>query len=242
MAVYDNIAELYQKIDYVANMPINVYTHLNLIGDVTDKSILDLACGDGLYTRMFKQSAKYVVGVDISEKMIELARQQEAREPLGIEYLVRDVLELGEIGHFDLVVAAYLLNYSQTKEQLLKMCQNIYVNLKTGGRFLTINGNLDMPPEIYPKWQKYGFTKSISGPLEEGTPITLTFTAEGKQFSFDNYYLSKATYEWALQKAGFKEVYWHQPQVSPEGIEKFGQEFWQDALDYPFNWFIECVK
>lgn len=242
MAVYDSIAKQYQKLDDLPTVHINVYTHLNLIGNFADKSILDLACGDGFYTRKFKPDAKDVLGVDISEKMIELARQEEARKPLGIKYLVGDVIELGEMGHFDLVVASFLLHYSQTKEQLLKMCQNIYANLKTGGRFITINGNLDMPPELYPKWQKYGITKSISGPLQEGSPITLTFNVEGQQLSFDNYYLSKATYEWAFQQAGFKEVHWHKPMVSPKGIQKFGQAFWQDALDYPMNWFIECVK
>jgi len=29
---------------------------------------------------------------------------------------------------------------------------------------------------------------------------------------------------------------------APEGIEKFGKDFWQDALDYPMTWFIECLK
>nr|VFK20604.1 MAG: Ubiquinone/menaquinone biosynthesis C-methylase UbiE [Candidatus Kentron sp. LPFa]VFK34548.1 MAG: Ubiquinone/menaquinone biosynthesis C-methylase UbiE [Candidatus Kentron sp. LPFa] len=240
-AYYDGIAKQYQKLDLPARH-VNAYTHLNLIGNVAGQSILDLACGTGYYTRMFKPSAKYVVGVDISEKMIEIARQEEAREPLGIEYLVCDVAELGKIGDFDLVVAAFLLHYAQTKEQLLEMCRNISVNLKTGGRFVTINGNLEMPPELYPKLQKYGATRSVSEPLREGTPITLTFTVKGERFSFDNYYLSKATYEWAFRQAGFKEVHWREPMVSPEGLQKFGQAFWQDALDYSCNWFIECLK
>ncbi len=56
------------------------------------------------------------------------------------------------------------------------------------------------------------------------------------------WFFSKDTYKWAFQTAGFKEVYWRDPQVSPEGIQEFGEEFWKDALDYPRNWFIECVK
>lgn len=121
MAVYDSIAKQYQKVNDMLTVHINVYTHLNLIGNVAGKSILDLACGDGYSTRKFKPTAKDVVGVDISEKMIELAKQEEAREPLGIEYLVCDALELGKIGRFDRVVASFLLHFSQTKEQLLKI-------------------------------------------------------------------------------------------------------------------------
>jgi ubiquinone/menaquinone biosynthesis C-methylase UbiE len=47
MAVYDSIAKQYQKLDDLPTVHINVYTHLNLIGNFADKSILDLACGDG---------------------------------------------------------------------------------------------------------------------------------------------------------------------------------------------------
>nr|VFK68899.1 MAG: Methyltransferase domain-containing protein [Candidatus Kentron sp. UNK]VFK73747.1 MAG: Methyltransferase domain-containing protein [Candidatus Kentron sp. UNK] len=130
IAYYDGIATQYQKIYDRPVKHINVYTYLSLISNVAGQSILDLGCGAGYYTRMFKPSAKYVLGVDISEKMIEIARQEEAREPLGIEYLVGDVLELGEMGsHFDLVVASFLLHYAQTEEQLLEMCRNIYANL-----------------------------------------------------------------------------------------------------------------
>ncbi len=246
ISAYDSFAHLYHKLRQQSeNDPfrqMTEYTFFNVLGDVADKSILDLACGTGVFTRMFKSATKHVVGVDISEKMIEIARQEEAREPLGIEYLVGDVLELGEIDQFDIVVAAFLLNYSQTKEQLLKMCQNIYANLKPNGRFVTVNGNVDMPAEVYPKWRKYSIIKSISGSLQEGTPITITFDIDGEQFSFDNYCLSKATYNWAFQKAGFREIYWHKETVSPQSIEQFGEEFWRDALDYPMNVYIECVK
>jgi len=80
------------------------------------------------------------------------------------------------------------------------------------------------------------------GTLREGTPITLTFSFDGQQFSFDNYYLSQATYEWAFRTVGFKEVRWHQPMLSPEGVQKFGKEFWQDFLDYLPIVGIECLK
>ena len=243
IAYYDTIAEQYKKSKELPYRLIEEYTYFNLLGELIDKSLLDLACGEGFYTRKFKQKgAKQVLGVDISEKMIELARQEEIRKPLGIKYIVHDVIELGNIDCFDLVVASYLLNYAQTKEQLLKMCQTISANLKPGGRFISLNDNLEQPPESYSLCEKYRFIKSISEPLQEGTPITLTFFLDGQKFSFDNYYLSQATYEWAFRTVGFKEVHWHQPIVSPEGEQKFGKDFWQDFLDYPPIVGIECLK
>lgn len=245
-AYYDNVAQQFKKIQTLPHVRhVEVYTYFQIMGDLTGKSVLDLGCGQGFYPRQIKQrGAAKVVGVDTSEKMIELARMEETREPLGIEYIVHDVVELGEIGRFDLVVASYFLNCARTREQLLKMCQSIYANLKEGSRFVSINGNLEQLPEYYPKWEKYGFTKSIVGFLEEGKPITLTFTVpnEDQKISFDNYYLNKATYEWAFHQVGFQEVSWQPLRVSPQGIQEFGQEYWQDLLDYPSLIGIECLK
>ncbi|MEI2580556.1 class I SAM-dependent methyltransferase [Scytonema sp. PRP1] len=244
--IYDSIAEQFKKFYSLPfALHVETYTHLNLIGDVTGKSILDLACGEGIYTRLLKQNgAARLVGVDISSEMIKLARQEEEKEPLEIEYIIADVMEIGFIDSFDLVVASFLLNYASTKEQLLKMCHTISANLKPGGRFISLNNNLDLLPQFYHKSEKYGLAKSCPGSLQEGTRLTLTLTIadDGEKVSFDNYYLSKATYEWALRSVGLKDIRWHNPIVSPEGVQKFSQEFWQDAIDYPYIVGITCQK
>ena len=243
---YDSIAQQYKKSKLLPfRLHIEACTYFHILGELEGKSLLDLACGEGFYTRQFKlQGAAQVIGVEISEKMIELARLEEAREPQNIEYILGDVFELGTIGSFDLVVASYLLNYAQTREQLLKMCQSIFTNLKPGGRFVTINNNDSQSPTSYLSTQKYGFIKSIASPLIEGTPIKYTFTiSDGEQqLSFDNYYLGTATYEWAFRSVGFKAVRWQKPIVSPQGVEEFGQEFWQDFLDCMPIVGIECLK
>jgi hypothetical protein len=82
----------------------------------------------------------------------------------------------------------------------------------------------------------------VDEPLTEGTPIKYTFKVDGEKFSFDNYYLSQATYESALRSVGFKEVRWQKPTVSPDGVRQEGQEFWQDFLNYAPMVGIECVK
>lgn len=245
-AVYDSIALQFKKLNKLPyRLYGETYTYLNLIGDVAGKSILDLACGEGFFTRLLKQNgAARLVGVDISSKLIELAKLEEASVPLEIEYIIGDVMEIASIGSFDLVVASYLLNYASTKEQLLKMCQTIAINLKPSGRFVSLNNNLELPPEFYHKHEKYGITRRCAQSLKEGTPITITVTSpdDGESISFDNYYLSKATYEWALMSAGFKEIRWHHPIICPKGIQKFGSEFWQDYIEYPDLVGITCLK
>lgn len=240
---YDSIAKEYKESkELPIRLHIEAYTYFNMLGNLAGKSILDLACGEGFYSRKFKdQGAAKVVGVDISQKMIELAREEETRKFQNIEYILGDVLELGEIGSFDLVVASYLLNYARSPEELLKMCESIFANLKPGGRFVTINNNPSQAPISYLKTEKYGFIKSIDSPLIEGTPIKYTFINNHK-FTFDNYYLSIPTHEWAFQSVGFKEVRWQSPIVSPDGIKEFRQEFWQDFLDSVPIIGIECFK
>jgi SAM-dependent methyltransferase len=66
-----------------------------MVGALDGKSVLDLACGFGFYTRLLKQhGAAQVLGVDISPEMIHLAYQQEQAAPLGITYQICDAVTL----------------------------------------------------------------------------------------------------------------------------------------------------
>src|SRR5262245_66101336 len=87
-AEYDDIAA-----DYSASkqLPFRVLveapTLFAIAGDVRGKSILDLPCGDGTYSRAFaRRGAASVLGVDLSGSMIERARKSESESPLGICY------------------------------------------------------------------------------------------------------------------------------------------------------------
>src|SRR5262245_24926687 len=113
---YDPIAEQYKR---SKQQPwrtfIESFTLMELIGDLQGMAVLDAACGEGFYTRMMRQrGAARVRGVDLSQRMIELALSQETQHQLGIEYVVGDARELSGVDQFDIVVAAYLLNYAST--------------------------------------------------------------------------------------------------------------------------------
>lgn len=241
-ADYDKIASQYRE---SKTLPFRQYvewfSYRKMLGDIAGKSILDLACGEGFYSRRFKRAgARRVVGVDISASMIELAEEREHPEPLGIEYRVGNALSLGEIGRFDLVAASYLLNYARTKGQLLKMCQTIAANLKNHGRFVSINNNPDQPPETFATCRKYGFAKRLAGPLEEGAVINYEFFRGGQKFKIDNFFLSRKTHEDAFKQVGFKTISWVKISVSPDGIQKFGRDHWQDFIDHQPIVGIEC--
>lgn len=238
---YDMIAAEYKRSKLQPwRLHVEHYTLFELVDDLAGKSVLDLACGEGFHTRFLKQKgAGRVVGVDISAGMIDLARQEETRQSLGIDYIVQDVRQLELHESFDLVFAAYLLNYAASGEELLAMCQAIARHLKPGCRFVTINSN----PEYTggdDTMRPYEFTRAV-GEHSAGAPIIWKFFLESGPFEITNYYLSIATHEEALRSAGLRDIRWHSPRVSPEGLTQLGQAYWADFLKHQPVIGMECL-
>lgn len=239
---YDDIAEEYQRAKQQPwRLHLEHYTLFKLLGDVRGKTVLDLACGEEFYTRFIKRrGAARVVGVDLSPGMIELARREEQRQPLGIDYLVHEATHLALDETFEVVVAAYLLNYAQSAIELLEMCAAISRHLKPGGRFVAVNNNPRQDVEHFPATRKYGFIKRTQGPLREGTLVDYVFFLESETFAITNYHLSVETHEAALHAAGFQQVMWHNPELSPEIRDTAERQYWAEFLAHPPVVFLEC--
>ena len=84
---------------------------LEFAGDLSGKSVLDAGCGEGHNTRMFAQRGARMTGVDLSAKMIEFARAEELREPLGIRYERASFTDLANFSEdsFDAVISTMAL-------------------------------------------------------------------------------------------------------------------------------------
>jgi cyclopropane fatty-acyl-phospholipid synthase-like methyltransferase len=242
---YDAIAKEYAEGQNERANRVYLYdpSFLEVAGDLEGKTILDLACGDGRMSRQAAlRGARRVVGVDLSSKMIKIAKDKEKKNPLGIEYRIGKVGELGKIGEFDQVWGTFLLHYAQTKEELKAMCGDIAANLKSGGRFVALNQN-PLCPFSPTANRKYGSTIFPEGPLFEGQRIKVTlWQGEKEGASFYNYHWNCQTYNESLWGAGLREVRLRFPTVSPEGIEKFGEEFWAGAKQYPTVGIISATK
>lgn len=240
---YDAIAGQYKQSKLTPwRRYIEQYTFFDILGDISGASVLDLACGEGFYSRLFRlRGASRVVGVDLSEEMIRLARASEAEQPLEVEYVVADALAFRPAETFDVVAAAYLLNYADTEEKLAAMGRTIAAALKPGGCFVTVNNNPSQSPAHFEASRPYGFIKSAAGPLRSGTPITYTlFLDGGETFRFDNYYLSPEAHERALGQAGLQEIEWLQPKLSPEW--QGDTAYWNAFFTDPSVTFLRCRK
>ena len=93
-----------------------------LAGNVKGKTLLDAGCGEGYNTRILAKRGAKMVGVDISPRMIELARHVEQREPLGIRYEVASFsdLSLFDDASFDMVVSFMALMDSPNYERAIR--------------------------------------------------------------------------------------------------------------------------
>ena len=241
---YDFIAEQYKRAKLQPwRAHVESFTLLGVIGDLAGKTVVDLACGEGFYSRILRaRGAASVTGVDLSEKMIALARQQETEHPQGIRYLVGDGRNLQLNEEHDLVVAAYLLNYARNREDLAAMLNGIAGCLKSGGRFVTINSNPAFNFSAAPSFRKYGFETRVPGEWREGAPFHWVFHLAGGALEIENYHLSVATHEEACRSAGFSSIRWHSPRLSPQGEAACEEGYWTELLSHPPVICLECVK
>ena len=141
--IYDNetFFESYKALREKTNSANNLFEKpalFSLLPDLHDKYILDLGCGYGENCLKFAQmGARKVIGVDISEKMLEIAKAENS-DP-KVEYLnmpmedisLSNLLMPGE--KFDIVVSSLALHYVKDYEGLVK---KIYALLVDGGYFI----------------------------------------------------------------------------------------------------------
>jgi len=210
--MFDNISSKYDNLNRVISFGIDVKWRKKILKMVALKNpdtILDIATGTGdLAILLANTNAKKIIGLDISEGMLEVGKQKIAHKNLTdkIEMVLGDSEKIPyEDNSFDVVTVAFgIRNF----EDLEKGLAEILRVLKPGGLFVILETSV---PEKFPFKQGYKFyTKNI-------LPII------GKLFSKD-----KVAYQYLcdsasifpygeklnniLQKIGFIEVK-HLPQT-----------------------------
>ncbi|MGW6985669.1 class I SAM-dependent methyltransferase [Streptomyces sp. NPDC054932] len=240
---YDEIGEAFEGFK---SLPLMRYgeapSFLGLVGDVSGKSVLDLACGTGFYSREFRRrGAADVFGVDISVEMIAAAREIEQRDPLGVDYEVGDVGGLRPLGRrFDIAVGVQCLNYAADIAEMERMCRNIHRSLVPGGEFFVLAQKPDYRFDCR-SLDKYGFLCEPTGEeIETGPRVRVTALLDPQPISIDVAAPRREVYEESLRAAGFSAVEWVPLQVSEAGIQEFGKEFWADLLEKPPLEMLRC--
>lgn len=104
---------------------------------IDDGLVLDLGCGTGTLTTLLAKAGYDMIGVDLSEDMLERAFEKRQQEGLDILYLCQDMCAFELYGTVRAVVCACdSLNYLTGPEDLKKTFQLVNNYLDPGGLFL----------------------------------------------------------------------------------------------------------
>lgn len=196
----------------------NLITFLN---PVVNKAILDYGCGSGTFCRFLSEKKAIVTGVDISENMINVAKDTNTD---GIDYyqITSGNLDFLPANTFDYVVSNFVFCTIPTRQEIIKVLNSINRVLKVKGSLIIMNTNWDKS-----NGQEFiSFKLQYSGSLFPGKPVTAVIKTDPPIILRD-YYWSKANYSELLTNAGFEIRSISEPFASGNHIP------WLDAFTLP---------
>lgn len=97
------------------------------------KVILNGGCGTGGHAIPLAKRGYEVTGIDLSEEMINIAKEKASKSGVNIDFNVMDLRELRFNKKFDACVLMFaVIDYLTDNKDLLKALANIRENLKSG--------------------------------------------------------------------------------------------------------------
>lgn len=197
--------------------------------------VLDIACGTGYYSKkLLDWGAGYVLGVDSSAGMVAAAEETLRKDNSytgKVSFKVGNALDMGRIGDeglFHIIVGVWLLNYSDSLEEMTSMYRTISANLKEGGVFIAMT---PPPAEDVDEFSRE-WTRAINQYLDalpvqvqyyerlrsgQGWKTEISSFTKGAQFSFRNFHLRKNIYEEAARCGGLNgKLEWRERRIPDE--------------------------
>lgn len=162
--IFDNEV-FFNKYQELRHNPYNYNTLVeqpaikSLLPKLQNKVVLDLGCGYGKNCYEFiDRGAKYVVGIDISKKMLDIAKRENINEL--IEYLHMDMDQISLLNKkFDLVFSSLAMHYVKNFKKLIIDIREL---LNPGGILLFSQEHpYTTAPKGGPKWTKDEAGKKI---------------------------------------------------------------------------------
>ncbi len=116
--------------------------YIDKASQVAGKKILDVGCGGGILTEALCQRGAEVVGIDMGEAPLEVAKLHSLESKLAIRYerISAEELAQKETEHYDVVTCLEMLEHVPDPSSVIRACAAL---VKPGGHlyFSTINRN-----------------------------------------------------------------------------------------------------
>ncbi len=139
MGAYEALAVCYDRltndVDYQA--VVDFYFEILRREGVTPRTAVDLACGTGSVARILAGKGLRVIGVDLSEEMLTVARQKAEKDEQAPWFICQPLQRLHLYRGVDLAVCALdSLNYITDPRDCAQAIGRIYRALNPGGVFI----------------------------------------------------------------------------------------------------------
>lgn len=210
-----------------------------MLPDMRGKKVLDIGCGMGQHAKQYSDmGAESVLGIDISEKMLEYAKVHNSSK--GITYKQMAFEDIGGLCHrFDLVTSSLAFDYAEDFDKLMK---DVYDLMEHDAHFV-----FSMSHPMATAWDgEYPrYTRTESG-VKLYANIS-NYMVEGKRivkWVVDNYELYHRTFASIINsivKAGFMIEECRESNISDEMREEYPAMF-GGTIHRPDFVFFRCRK
>jgi 2-polyprenyl-3-methyl-5-hydroxy-6-metoxy-1,4-benzoquinol methylase len=131
---YDQESEHYDAFNEESSKSINKLIE-KICVEHNVSSVLDLTCGTGSQVFWLVEHGYKVVGSDINQKMLELAKARALKERLDIQFVEGD-MRTSQLGKFDAVITIFNAVGHLTKQDFELAMKNIHSNLNDRGIYI----------------------------------------------------------------------------------------------------------
>lgn len=187
--------------------------------------VLDIACGTGNYSIALSNLGHRVDGIDLDDKMIQMAKEKSEAKGLNINFVADDMRKVKDIftqGKYNLVFCiGNSLVHLQTKAEIEHLLKDIHSIMDNNGKLVIqiinydriLRHNVDFLPEINRQEEGVRFIRKYSHKQEENriyfnTEIIVEDNKEEKSFTNSIPLMPLQSFELVeiLEKAGFKDI------------------------------------
>jgi 2-polyprenyl-3-methyl-5-hydroxy-6-metoxy-1,4-benzoquinol methylase len=215
--LFENYAETYETEVYTKGTIGEIDFIEKEIKHDKSKKILDIGCGTGRHSIELAKRGYNITGIDLSECMLEMAKQKTKEAKVKVEFIKADARYLKFEKEFDLALILCEGGFSlmETDEMNYMILQSASRSLKDNGKLIltTLNGLFPLFHSV----KDFINSNSVDGKSQDNTFDLMTFRdksiievtdddGNSKKIKCDERYYVPSEMTWLLKSLGFEKV------------------------------------
>jgi toxoflavin synthase len=225
--------------NYIKDDPFRRGLHFptveGVLGDLDKKRILEIGCGNGLFSQLLAERGGSVVGYDRALQKIAEAQARVDASGLDATFVVATPYTFSHDGTFDAATSVMVLQYATSPEELAVFFRSASRHLAPGGRFISV--------VINPLFSAFGQDFVIRRFHRlEGSNMRTEFLDRDSgrvEMILEAHQFTSEEFERAAISGGMKPAAWSKLFATPDAVRQMGASFWQPCHEHqPFALFV----